>query len=1014
MNRFTTCLAVATLAACAGEIYGQEASRPSMAYGIRVYSANSSSGRLVSFPVDTPSEEEELLDLSEYSIMAATCHDNIYYFIHSDDGILGSKFVTLDMNTMETKVVKTYDWKKDTGGNIIYSDLAFDPTSNVIYAAGYNMNDAYTEEDDEEASAPFGIFTIDPVTGDATLVGQQEDHVLISIAIDSDGTLMGIDESGVLWEVSKWGGYLNYDLLDFGIMPVGLQSMAHDFGKGTSYWASYSSDESGNGVSRLIKFFRTPDWTYESEPIGAVGTDSEIIGLYIDSNPIPKGAPAIVENLVVTPGAFGAPTAEITWKNPSKNIGGDALDKVDIIIYRDDEAISTLQGLEAGTDGTWTDTDVPSGNHIYSLSASNEISEGRKAFAPELWIGEDTPGAPVVSATRGETGNSISVSWTASETGSHGGWYNTEQAVYTVRRAPDGVILLSNSTATSLTDDGIEEMHGYYYEVTASTPAGTGETGSSDPVVAGNPPMPPFAADFNDEDQINQWKVFNLDGDEYTWYVHKTGWGGTYDNFFRYNPETTLNPETPSDDWLISPPVALEKGKLYVVKYDVRLLGALFPANTTLAIGNTQTPEGMATTLVETEGETNDIEWIMHAVPFTVEKSDSYCFGYQIRNAIPVQFYKFSIEEVDETDMSAEAIHGNTLANTGTESIYQVEVSNQGFNDIEEFTVELVDEEGNTVTSCDYSEIIPSQMTKTIEIAWIPEKEGVMTIRPRVTAEGDCNPENDLGEGFCVTVFGNGEMLHIKDGTTGTGYAPLYGTYLHSAVQTIYPAEKMGNYTDADIKAMVYYIYTAMGQTISSVDFEVALACVDKEDFADNTMIGEELLSQVYKGHLKIDPANKTVAIMFDTPFHYTGGNLCVFTRHDSDTMTPVYFEAEYSQGDPLFHTCLYRGDDRFDFTQNPNGSYHDLPNISFLISGRSGVQTPAAEGKIGIRYSRTNGITIEGEYETCRVYSASGILIGEYYGQNVIPVQYSEEGILVVEVVSGQEYTVKKIAVTR
>ena len=191
MNRFTTCLAVATLAACAGE-------RPSMAYGIRVYSANSSSGRLVSFPVDTPSEEEELLDLSEYSIMAATCHDNIYYFIHSDDGILGSKFVTLDMNTMETKVVKTYDWKKDTGGNIIYSDLAFDPTSNVIYAAGYNMNDAYTEEDDEEASAPFGIFTIDPVTGDATLVGQQEDHVLISIAIDSDGTLMGIDESGVL------------------------------------------------------------------------------------------------------------------------------------------------------------------------------------------------------------------------------------------------------------------------------------------------------------------------------------------------------------------------------------------------------------------------------------------------------------------------------------------------------------------------------------------------------------------------------------------------------------------------------------------------------------------------------------------------------------------------------------------------------------------------------------------------------------------------------------------------
>ena len=100
-----------------------------MAYGIRVYSTTASSGRLVSFPVDNPSEEEELFDLSNYNITAATCHDNVYYIIHSDDGILASKFLTLDMNTMTIKEVKTYDWKFDLAGNIIYSDITYDPTS---------------------------------------------------------------------------------------------------------------------------------------------------------------------------------------------------------------------------------------------------------------------------------------------------------------------------------------------------------------------------------------------------------------------------------------------------------------------------------------------------------------------------------------------------------------------------------------------------------------------------------------------------------------------------------------------------------------------------------------------------------------------------------------------------------------------------------------------------------------------------------------------------------------------
>ena len=255
----------------------------------------------------------------------------------------------------------------------------------------------------------------------------------------------------------------------------------------------------------------------------------------------------------------------------------------------------------------------------------------------------------------------------------------------------------------------------------------------------------------------------------------------------------------------------------------------------------------MTVKLAETDGETNDIEWVMHAVPFTVAESGPYCFGFQARNAMPLQFYKFSVQEVAETDMSANDLNGNTIANTGTESIYLVDVTNNGYNTVEKFTVELVDEEGYAVASCEYTTPIKSQMTQTVNIGWTPANEGVVTVRPRVVLEGDSNNDNNLGREFTVTVFGSGKMLHIKDGTSGTGYAPFYDTYPHSAVQTIYPAERMGDYTNADIKAIVYYIYTAMEQTVSSVNFEVALACVDKKDFYDNVMIEEELLTPVYE-----------------------------------------------------------------------------------------------------------------------------------------------------------------------
>lgn len=1011
MKKLRLYLLVIALIGCMTAV-AQESATPCLAYGIRTYSPASDKTMLVSFSPENPAAEKELLDLSEYKIMAATCHDNVYYMIHSDDGIMASKLLKLDMNNMQIDIVKTYDWKNDVGGNIICSDMSFDHYTGQIYVAGYNM--ANGEIVNGEPTAPFAIFTINPATGDATLVGEQNERALVAITIDNEGTLLGVDDQGYLWDVSKRAGWPEYDLVPTFISPVGLQSMACNLSNGTSYWASYTADDSGNGISKLIKFTRTPDYEYEMEEIGAIGTNSEIIGMYIDPNPIPGNAPAVIENLTITPGEQGAAKANISWTNPTTTIDGNVLGLIDLNVYRDDIIVTTLKGQTPGNNTTWTDTDVPVGYHTYSVSASSEGTESRKVFTQELWIGEDVPGVPVVNAELSTDGKTIAVSWTAPAEGLHNGWFDTAALKYNVIRRPDNKSILENSTETSLSDTDIDEIHGYYYEVTATTYAGAGGTGKSAVVIAGNPHQVPYAPDFKDDDDASQWVVFNNDADEYQWYLYNGMWGGTNDAFFRYNPENKVNPETETNDWIISPAINLEKGKLYIAKYDLRLLGDLFPANSTFAMGKGQKPEAMIIELSKNDGEVHDIEWITHSTPFTVEETGAYNFGYQMRNAVPAQFYKFAIEETCPTDIAAGEFHGNTLATEGQESVYDFNVTNKGFYDIQKFTVELLDAEDNVLTSQSYDTPIASQASTTVQIAWTPAKAGNYAVRASVIVDGDGDASNNTSEPFSVSVLGNGTMLDITDGKSGTGYAPFYGTYLHSAVQTIYPAEMLGNIKGYNITAMKYYIYTAMGQDASTINFEVALACVDKADFADKTMIPEDQLTNVYNGKLQIDPKNKTVAIVFDRPFNYTGGNLCVFTRHDSEVMTPVYFAAQYASSDPLY-TCLYRGDSRFDFSQTPNGSYHDLPNISLLLSkDDSGISNVATGNETAIRYSRSTGtLAIDGEYDLCRIYSVTGALINEVSGESEISVP-AGSNVLIVEVVKGSQCIVKKIVTGR
>lgn len=994
------------------------ASAASQVYGIQVYSsAGEQSQAVVSFPVDAPSQVQQVYDLSQYDIVAAAANDGVYYMLHSDDGLVASKFLRLDLNTMRLTEVKTFDWKVDVAARVLYTDMTYDADSDVLYACGFDIEHGTTDDSGQLTQAPFALYRIDPATGDAELIGSQEDHSIAALSMGG-GELVGVADNGSLQQVDTYSGELIFEIMEStGITPVGIQSMSYDSGSECFYWASYASDGEGNGVSQLVKIYRDDYWEYHAEMLGKIGDECEMIGLYVDPNPLPMDAPAMVTDLTVTPGADGAATAALKWVNPSKTIGGQHLTDFGIEIYRDGDMVTTTNAVASGEEATWTDENVPAGMHTYSVVAVNSDNvKGKAAYADDLWIGVDMPGAPVsASAVKASDSYAITVSWTAPEKGLHGGWFDAADVKYMVVRYPDNKTF-ENITELSLVDEDITEMHGYYYDITAMTSAGgNGGTIRTKSVASGAPHAVPYAPDFNVADDANQWAALNVDNDEYEWYTDRN-WGGTRDTYYRYYPADMQDPTVERNDWLISPAIALEAGKRYVVQYDVRLLGDLFPANITLAMGNAQTAEAMTTELERIDGDINDITWTTHAIPMTVETSGAYNFGYQVRNSVPVQFYKFAIKEVHDIDLAVSETHGSGMGNIGTASEFEVTVENRGFNAVESYAVELIGNEENILATTNVTEPLASQASTKVVVSWTPETEGSFTITPRVVVDADGNETDNVGTPVTVSVFGEGTMVDVGEDLSSTMLVPIGAYYRHSAAQSIYTSDMIGFNEGAEIKAAIYTISKTMGGGTGMLDINLkyALGNVEQSAYEDNNMLPEENYTNVFDGDMSIDLAGNNMVVVFSEPFIYNGGNLGVYARHDSEASSMLLFVSNRPSMNSPRSSCYYTNNTEpfvFGTSVTRNGS--DLPKVTFLVKEKSGIDDVDAEAGVDVLYDRaSHTLVMAGDYTVCRVYSVAGTLLGEYVGRDVISVESLPAGVAVVEVTTPTGRVVKKITI--
>ncbi len=997
-------LIAATMLTGVTQISAQATSR---VYGIQIYGDSEPEGvqKLVSFSVDDPGYVTVEQDLSDYTIVAAAAHDGIYYMFHSDDGMVPSKYLTYDIAHKTITEVKDLDFNFDEAACLVILDMTYDMGDQLLYAVAADLRNAEVVEG--SINAPFGLYWINPENGDAELVGLEEVTTITTLAAGQD-ELWGIDESGDFWLLDRWTGMPQDILWSTGILPVGIQSMSYDMDNNCFYWASFTFDEMGKPTSNLISIELGEEWDISMSEHGKIGDNLELIGMYVDSNPVDPNAPGEVTSLMVEAAEGGIRDVTLSWKNPSYNMKGDKLEsELTLTIYRNDAKVGEVTG-QPGEDMSWTDHADEDALYSYSVTASSGDYTGQPVYASPVFVGTDVPGAPLdVKAIRESEGYGISVVWKAPAEGEHGGWFDATDLHYSVTRYPDNTVVAADITDLSFTDNSITTQEGYSYGIKVVAGEGFGPEAVSNIVVSGQPLLPPYHMTLTQQDE-RMWTVWNGDGDEYSWYVHRTGWGGTWDPMFRYYPENTVDPQGKADDWIISPSFELKAGKKYLVSYDIRLLGVLFPTNSSLWIGTQAAPDAMTEKLASFQNEIVDMVWENRTVPVTVGQDGSYNFGYKVENLVPVQLMNFCIREVVDVDLMATTLTGPTTLAEGEEVEFMVGVENSGFEAVNHFSVSLLDGEGNILTEQSYDNEIKAGDSMEVAISWTPKTGGNISLTAKVETENDAISENNVSTPLNVNVMSGGNWIDVAVGNSSTGFSPINCSQTYSAAQTIYNAELLTECEGKQIEAINYYLDICRKNI--NVELEVWMGVTDMAQFEDITPVSEADLIKVFSGTVTLEPGAERLTIMLDTPYQYIGSNLLIFTRAKVDLTALIAFKSKYNKNDPNYSLVESNNDSMFDFSQEMMLS-KDLPDISVMVSSTTGVKEIPAVTNNGVDYDRaTREINIYGDYNLCRVYTTSGLLVASFNKGDKLKVPASASGIGIVEIVRNEGNTVTKI----
>jgi hypothetical protein len=382
------------------------------------------------------------------------------------------------------------------------------------------------------------LCTLDMTTYALTLIGTGE-GMLIAMDFDINGDLYGPSLNDTLYQIDPATGATTI------VGPVGFD-------------VNYGQDVSYDYISQTMYSITCgAQYSFGSYDL-STGTFTEILSMGSDqygtivvcNPPADPAAPAASTDLLVTPDAGGALTADVSWTNPTLDVSGSALSELTLIeLFIDGEATASYSNSSPTIGGaeTYTATVAAAGMHTFTVVGTNSVGEGIPV-SETVWVGEDVPAAPT-NVVLTATGMDASLSWTAPTEGLHGGYFSGTGVTYDVIRYPGAVLVADDQTATTFTET-LVDANVYSYEVIASNAVGEGGAAMSNELTIGDLLVfdfesgEPLGTQFVDGDC--GWMI-GTDGSSSYWTIPAHG---TY----AYVNDDACNADM-SDVWMILPAV---------------------------------------------------------------------------------------------------------------------------------------------------------------------------------------------------------------------------------------------------------------------------------------------------------------------------------------------------------------------------------------------------------------------------------------------------------------------------
>lgn len=512
------CLSIAS-------VYAQSAREE----GNTAYAYNRTDGSLATFNLDEFSQFASLHSIGVNVKAGAFVEGSYYAYV---EGESSSQLVAYDLETGNSEVVMD---------NVpVMNDLTYDYTTQSLLFIQYDYPDCYLSQLNLGSKESTVLSRLEP--SQFAIAANLWGEVFMA---DLSGVIYKIDrETYEMTEVAETGHYAN---------TAALRSLDFDMNTGKLYFLV-------NGSWAGTYLFEIDTEAGTSTAVGSMQSNL-YAGIYTGYTKATPKSPAAPTGLTIIPAADGSNSCELQWTCPTTAFNRSSIGSLThATIYRNGEAVGTVDDVTAGQTATYTDNVPQAGNYTYKVTLSNGEGEGMFALAQD-YVGKDVPAAPTgVTATA--TGSTITVSWTAPTTGQNGGALEGEITYKVVRN--DDKVIAESTTATQVTDEVSGAWAGYIYSVTAINAGGEGGSAQSNAVQAGEPLKLPIESALTTENDLAQWTIVDGNADGNTWHIGNL-WTGNPGVEFRRNPVSTGE----ADEWLISPPVKLAAGELSLVTFKV-------------------------------------------------------------------------------------------------------------------------------------------------------------------------------------------------------------------------------------------------------------------------------------------------------------------------------------------------------------------------------------------------------------------------------------------------------------